>query len=378
MASVVMMGRMESRLSALGKLRQRHEWTVVDALRRAGALTRADLVDHTGLSRATASPLVAELQRRGILEERARSPRPPSTPGRLGGAIALRTSAGAAVGIAIDRESVRAAAVDLTARVLAHHEEPLGKAAGGPEIVARCAELVRSLAAEIPIPTERIVGVGIGLPGPVDTSFGGVHPASTQRRWAGLDVRSELSRRLDGVPIFPDNDANYGALGELQYGAGRHAQNLIYLRVGPGIGGGLIINGRLYRGDDGYAGEIGHITAADDGTPWPCGRRGCLSTVASTWAIADQIQAPRLSVRDIRALARANDPRPITALRDAGTHIGRTLSALVNALNPTLIILGGDIGANSPHLLEATDRALHAHIQPIAGQHLRVVHAKLD
>src|SRR3954452_6260568 len=158
MASVVMMGRMESRLSALGKLRQRHEWTVVDALRRAGALTRADLVNHTGLSRSTVSALVAELQRRGILEERARSPRPPSTPGRLGGAIALRTSAGVAGGIGIDRGAVRGVAGDPPAPVPPPHEDPLGKAAGGPEIVARCAQLVRSLAAEIPIPTERIVG----------------------------------------------------------------------------------------------------------------------------------------------------------------------------------------------------------------------------
>src|SRR4051812_16842718 len=108
------MGRMERRPSALGKLRQRHEWTVVDALRRAGALTRADLVDHTGLSRSTVSALVAELQHRGILEERARSPRPPSTPGRLGGAVALRTSAGVAGGHPL------------------HPEAPRGRAGGPP------------------------------------------------------------------------------------------------------------------------------------------------------------------------------------------------------------------------------------------------------
>src|SRR3954451_1045072 len=144
-----MEGRVSPR-SALGRLKERHEWTVVDAVRRGGALTRADLVVHTGLSRSTVAALVTELQQRGILEERARSPRPPSTPGRLGGAITLRTSAGVAVGIAIDRESVRVAAVDLTARVLAHSSEPLDKAADGEAIVARCAELVRSLAAEIP------------------------------------------------------------------------------------------------------------------------------------------------------------------------------------------------------------------------------------
>src|SRR4051794_593864 len=342
---------MERRRSALGKLKERHEWTVVDAVRRAGALTRADLVVHTGLSRSTVAALVTELQQRGILEERARSPRPPSTPGRLGGAITLRTSAGVAVGIAIDRESVRVAAVDLAARVLAQRSEALRRDADGAAIVVRCAELIRSLAAEIPIARERIIGVGIGLPGPVDAGYGGVHPTSTQRRWAGLDVRSALSRELDGVPVFPDNDANYGALGELQYGAGRHVRNLLYLRVGPGIGGGLILDGRLYRGDDGYAGEIGHTTAVDDGKPCPCGRSGCLSTVASTWAVADRIapvHGPRLSAQRILGLATADDEPTIAALEDAGTHIGRTLSGLVNALNPGAVVLGGDIGANSP------------------------------
>src|SRR3954465_12319728 len=127
---------MERRRSALGRLKERHEWTVVDALRRAGPLTRGEPLDKTGLSRSTVAALVAELQHRGILEERARSPRPPSTPGRLGGAITLRTSAGAAVGIAIDRDSVRAAAVDLTARVLAQCGEPLGNDADGAAILA--------------------------------------------------------------------------------------------------------------------------------------------------------------------------------------------------------------------------------------------------
>src|SRR4051794_24888490 len=320
---------MERRRSALGKLKERHEWTVVDAVRRAGALTRADLVVHTGLSRSTVAALVTELQQRGILEERARSPRPPSTPGRLGGAITLRTSAGVAVGIAIDRESVRVAAVDLAAHVLAQRSEPLRTDADGAAIVVRCAELIRSLAAEIPIALERIIGVGIGLPGPVDTGYGGVRPTSTQRRWAGLDVRRELSRQLDGVPVFPDNDANYGALGELQYGAGRHVQNLIYLRVGPGIGGGLILDGHLYRGDDGYAGGIGHATAVGDGKPCTCGRSGCLPTVASAWAIADQmapVHGRGLSVKQILGLAAGNDGPAITALQDAGAHIGRTLS----------------------------------------------------
>ena len=366
--------------SALAELKQRNEWLVIDALRDSGLLTRAGLVDVTGLSRSTIGNVVVELQRRGIVDERQRSPRPASVPGRPGAAVTLRSAAGVAVGIAIDRECVRVAAVDVGNRPLAERWEGIPTGADGGMILTRVAELVRSLAGEIPIALERIVGIGIGLPGPVDLDLGGVDSTATLRRWAGLDVRGRLSQLLEGLHVMPDNDANFGALGELQYGAGRGVGNLIYVRIGPGIGGGLIIEGQLHRGDGGYAGEIGHITSVPDGKPCPCGRRGCLSTVASTWAIAEQlapVHGPDLSVARILALAASGNPHARTALREAGTHIGRVLGALVNALNPGLVILGGELGAGSEHLLAATRGTLAQNVQPIAERRLRVVHAEL-
>jgi predicted NBD/HSP70 family sugar kinase len=364
--------------SSLVDLKQRNEWAVVQALRDRHALTRPELVDATGLSRSTVANVIVDLQQRGVVDERARSPQ--TGPGRFGATVTLRSSAGVAVGVAIDRETIRVAAVDLSARVLAETDEPIARDAAGTDIIARCATLVRGAIAEISLPLQRIVGVGIGIPGPVDITHGGVHPAATLRRWAGLDVRRELSTLLEGAHVFPDNDANFGALGEHQYGAGRGAENLIYVRIGPGIGGGLIIDGELHRGDRGFAGEIGHITAIGNGAPCPCGRRGCLSTIASTGAIASRLTAihgPGLDTATMLRLATDGDRHTTASLREAGTHLGRVLSGLVNALNPALVILGGELGATSSHLLEATDHALNAHIQPIAGYDLQLAHAQL-
>ena len=365
-----------TRRSALVDLKRQNEWAVFQAVRERGSVTRAELVDVTGLSRSTIANVVVDLQQRGIVDEQERAAQSPPRPGRFGGAVRLRSSAGVVVGIAIDRETIRAAAIDLAARVLAERAETIPNDDPGPAVLTRAAALVRSLAEEVEIPVHRVIGIGIGIPGPVDVDFGGVHPSATLRRWAGLDVRAELSRALDGRPVFPDNDANYGALGEHEYGAGRDIDDLIYVRIGPGIGGGLIIDGQLRRGDRGFAGEVGHITAVEDGLPCPCGRRGCLSTVASTLAVAARL-GPDRDIDQVLALADRGDGAAIIALRDAGTHVGRVLSGPVNTLNPGAVILGGELGTRSAHLLNAAGRALTEHIQPIAGHDLRLEHAQL-
>jgi predicted NBD/HSP70 family sugar kinase len=371
---------MATRRSSLGQLKQLNEWRVIDALRRLGDLSRAELVAATGLSRSTISNVVATLQERAIIDERPATSTAPPGPGRPGATVGLRSQAGIAVGIAVDRENLRVAAVDLAGRVLTQRAEPVSPDTRGTAVIARAAEVVRAIVDAIGVRRDRVVGIGVGLPGPVDIAHGGVAPTSTLRRWAGLDVRAQLSAALDVAHVFPDNDANLGALGELQHGAGRGVENLIYLRVGPGVGGGLILGGQLYRGDDGYAGQIGHITAVADGKPCPCGRRGCLSTLASSWAVAgelEHIHGPELSAARIVSLADGGDREARTALHEAGTHTGRVLAALVNTLNPARIILGGELGARSEDLLAGAREALATNIQPVASKTLSIVHAEL-
>lgn len=366
--------------SALVDLKERNEWRVIETLRAAGEVTRAELVGLTGLSRSTIANVVVELQRRDIVEERVPAIRRRAGRGRPGTAVRLRVDAGVAVGVAIDREHVRVAAVDLSAQVLAEVAETNEVEADGLDVLRETARLVRAVLETIDKPLTRVVGVGVGLPGPVDLDRGGVNRLASVRRWAGVNARDELSRWLGGTLVFPDNDSNFGALGELHYGAGRGVENLIYVRVGPGIGGGIVIDGRLYRGDVGYAGEVGHLRAVEGGERCTCGRTGCLSTVAASWAIVDRVaetHGPGLDVQQVLGLAAGGDEPARTALHDAGAQLGGVLGGVVGALNPALVILGGDVGAHSPEFLEAAALAMSAEVPRTTAASVRVVHAAL-
>ncbi len=342
--------------SSLVDLKERNEWRVIEVLRDVGEVSRSELVAMTGLSRSTVANVVGELLQRGLVDERLPAAPRRSGRGRPGTVVSLRSNAGVAIGVAIDREHVRVVAVDLAATVLGHAKEEIPPTADGVDTLIIAARLIRGLLGEIGKNVSRVVGVGLGLPGPVDVERGGVDRDATLRRWAGVNAREELSRRLGGVHVYPDNDANFGALGEFQHGAGRGVENLLYIRVGPGVGGGLIIGGRLYRGEIGYAGELGHVPAVADGKPCTCGRHGCLSSVAASWEIVASLgpeHGPGLTIERVLALAADDDPRAVRALREAGMHSGRALSGAVSTLNPGLIVLGGDVGAHSPDFAEA-------------------------
>jgi predicted NBD/HSP70 family sugar kinase len=364
--------------STLVALKEHNEWRVVQALREVGGVSRAELVSLTGLSRSTVANVIGELQDRGIVDERLPSRDSRARRGRPGTSVALRTDAGVAVGIGIDRDRIRLAAFDLGAEILMERTEPIAQGASGVDVVEFAAQLVRQVVTQVGARIGRIIGVGIGLPGPVDISRGGVDRQSSSRRWAGLNVRDELSRRLGGVHVFPDNDANFGALGEHRYGVGRGVDNLIYVRVGPGIGGGLVIGGTLFRGEIGYAGDIGHLPAIEHGNLCTCGRTGCLSSVSASWAIVSRLtpsHGPELTIGRVLTLAEEGDAQAREALHESGTHVGRVLGGLVSALNPGLLVLGGDVGAHSPDFLEGAAEALTAQMLPTTAAAIRVAHA---
>ena len=279
---------------SLESLRELNRLRVVDALRSAGRLSRSEIARRTGLSRSTVSTLVADLVERGFIVERADDDdaAPPRAARRRCSASTAPPAPPSAS--TSTTTSVRVAVSDLSRTVLAEAVEPVDVDHDAGRSMDLAARLVEPGARPRPASTRRrVLGVGVAIAGPVDAEHGALHRSSILPGWDGVDLADELGARL-GLPVHVDNDANLGALAEVTLGAGRNARHAAYLQISGGIGAGLIVDGRPFRGAFGAAGEMGHIVVDDNGAICRCGNRGCLETVASGPAlIAPARREPR-------------------------------------------------------------------------------------
>jgi glucokinase-like ROK family protein len=371
---------MPGRTGSLETLRRLNRLRVIDALREEGLISRAEIARRTGLSRSTVSSLVSELQADGLVIER---PEPAAAHGDQGGRppilLSFDASAGVAVGIDFDHHHVRVAVSDLSSRILAEREQQLDTDHAAHEGLDAAAELVGELLAEAGVDEARVIGAGMCLPGPVHRPTGVVGSTAILPGWVGVAAAEEMRRRLE-LPILVDNDANLAALAEAAFGAGRDAKDLVYLMISSGIGAGLVLNGRLYRGAEGLAGELGHVLVDADGPVCRCGNRGCLETVAGTDALADLLRRSHgdgLDGRAIVRLAREGDLGCRRVIADAGRAIGKAAATLVNVLNPELLIVGGDLSDAGELLLGGVRESLERSALPTAVQAADVVAGSL-
>ncbi|MQS39901.1 ROK family transcriptional regulator, partial [Streptomyces katsurahamanus] len=312
---------------------------VVRAVRMAGSLTQAEIARGTGLSAATVSNIVRELKESGTVEVT-----PTSAGGRRARSISLSAAAGMVVGVDFGHTHLRVAVADLAHRVVAEDCEPLDVDASAREGFDRAEKLVDRLIAQSGIGPEKVIGVGLGVPGPIDAESGVLGSTSMLPGWTGTNPSEEMAGRL-GVPVHVDNDANLGALGELVWGGGRGVRDLAYVKVAAGVGAGLVIGGRVFRGPGGTAGEIGHITLDESGPVCRCGNRGCLETFAAARYVLPllrTVHGPDLTMERVTRLAREGDPGCRRVIADVGRHIGSAVASLCNLLNPSRVLLGGD------------------------------------
>jgi len=368
------------RTGSLETLRRLNRLRVIDALRDEGLISRAEIARRTGLSRSTVSSLVSELQADGLVVERSE---PAAAHGDQGGRppilLSFDASAGVAVGIDFDHHHVRVAISDLSSRILVERELELDTDHAAHEGLDAAAELVTELLAEAGVDEARVIGAGMCLPGPIHRPTGVVGSTAILPGWVGVAAAEEMHRRLD-LPILVDNDANLAALAEAAFGAGRDAKDLVYLMISSGIGAGLVLNGRLYRGAEGLAGELGHVLVDADGPVCRCGNRGCLETVAGTDALAELLRRSHgdgLDGRAIVRLAREGDLGCRRVIADAGRAIGQVAATLVNVLNPELLIVGGDLSDAGELLLDGVRESLERSALPTAVQAADVVAGSL-
>jgi predicted NBD/HSP70 family sugar kinase len=342
---------------------------VIEALFRHPGSSRTQVGRDAGLSRPTVTAVLDELESAGILEQRPAHER--SRPaGRPPLQIRLAPRAAFAVGLDFGHQHIRAALCDLSGQPVAD-DWSAAEVDGAPAASLDLAhELVRGLLARANAARAEVIGVGMGLAAPVDAASGTAFVEGILPGWDGLRPAAEMEARL-GLPVKLENDANVGVLGEHRFGAARGARDVAYVRMSAGIGLGLILGGVPYRGRLGFAGELGHVPAVDDGVLCRCGNRGCLETVASAAAVADRLAADRgepVTVPRAIELVRAGDPGAIRAVATAGEAVGRTVAALVNVLNPELVVIGGELAGAGPLLLDPLRRAIErSAIKPSAA-----------
>ncbi|WP_028067586.1 ROK family transcriptional regulator [Solirubrobacter soli] len=363
---------------SLESLRRANQLAVVDALRREGSASRADLMRVTGLSRTTITSLLTTLLERGMVVEseveaqRQGRGRPPAL-------LRLAPKAGAVLGVDFGHRHLRVAVADLSSTVLAERRVDVDVDTAAELALDLAASMVSEVLEEAGLGIERVVGAGMGLPGPIDRRTGRVGSSVILPAWSGLNAAEQLSSRL-GVPVDVDNDANLGALAEFSFGAARGLDDVIYVKVSSGIGAGIILGGRLHRGVTGNAGEIGHVEVRQDGVVCRCGNRGCLETVASGTALLGvlrPVHGDGLTLARMLELAAAGDPGTLRVIHDAGRSIGHALGDLCNSLNPAAIVVGGDLSAAGTPLLDGIREAVDRHAQPGAAEAVRVMRSVL-
>lgn len=343
---------------------------VVRAVRLAGSLTQAEIARSTGLSAATVSNIVRELRDNGTVQVT-----PTSSGGRRARSVALSGDAGIVVGVDFGHSHLRVAVGNLAHQVLAEQSEPIDVDASASQGFDRAEQLVARLVESTGISPEKVLGVGLGVPGPIDVESGALGSTAILPGWSGINPRQEMSDRL-GVPVQVDNDANLGALGELVWGGGRGVKDLAYIKVASGVGAGLVIDGRIYRGPGGTAGEIGHITLDESGPVCRCGNRGCLETFTAARYVLELLRGSHgegLTVPRMVQLAREGDPGCRRVTGDVGRHIGMGVASLCNLLNPSRIVLGGDLAEAGELVLGPIRESVSRYAIPSAAQRLSVV-----
>ncbi|MFE1442788.1 ROK family protein [Streptomyces sp. NPDC058739] len=340
-------------------------------LRNGQARTRTELMHLTGLARSTVTQrLDALLGHQWIV--------PTGDAISSGGrpAVSFTFNAGARVVLAADLGATHArlAVTDLATRVLAERGQDMAITQGPERVLEWLVTEFESLLAEAGHTLADVCGIGIGLPGPVEHSTGRPVNPPIMPGWDGFDVPGWLEPRL-GAPVLVDNDVNIMALGE-HWAVGPEVAHQLFVKVGTGIGCGIITEHRLHRGAQGAAGDIGHIqvTTAPD-RACRCGNTGCLEAVAGGAALAEQLRAvgeDTADGRDVVALVRAGNPAAIQMIRQAGRNIGDVLASLVNFFNPGTIVIGGDLSDAGEHLLAGVRELIYSRSLPLATQHLTV------
>jgi predicted NBD/HSP70 family sugar kinase len=344
---------------------------VLSLIRDGEAVTRADLARRTGLARSTVAQRVEALLAHHLVYEAGGSA---STGGRPPTVLAFNRSAGVVLVADLGATHSRLAVSDLAGAPLSERAYDIDVARPPEEVLDWVHERFEVLLEEIGRTADDVRGIGIGVPAPVAFSRGEPVAPPMMPGWDGFSIPGWFSRHYD-APVLVDNDVNIMALGE-HWTHWRDTEHLLYVKIGTGIGCGIVSGRRIHRGAQGAAGDIGHVRlAGHDDVVCRCGNVGCLEAVAGGRALAARISAaglPAETSRDVVRLVRAGEPLAIAAVRDAGRYLGEVLAECINFFNPGAIVIGGDISEAHQQLLAGVREISFGRSLPMATRDLRM------
>ncbi len=345
---------------------------VLALIRSGRARTRTDVAALTGMSRTAVNARVAALREAGLLTEDEDGP---STGGRPPTVLALDPSAGVVGAAALGRSRLQVGVCDLAGNLLGHDEEPLDVTVGPDDVMPLVAQRLRALLKRVRRKPSDLRAIGCSIPGTVDRDRGSSTATPLLPRWDGVPLAPYL-RPLADVPVLVENDVLVLALSERD-GHLRQHDDLIALKASTGVGVGVVAGGRILHGGRGAAGELGHArSAAADDLPCRCGERGCLETVAAGWALVQTMNERGRDVghvRDLVALVRAGDPEARAVVRDAGRRVGEVLATAVTLLNPTALVIGGDMAPAYDTFAAGLRETLYANAAAFATRDLAIL-----
>ncbi|MFI8232460.1 ROK family transcriptional regulator [Streptomyces sp. NPDC085900] len=342
----------------LPKVGRYNRAVVLDQIQLADGISRVEIAQHTGLTPQTVSGIVRRLLDEGIVREDGASR--VSSGGKPRTTLRINPDAGSAVGLHFDPVELSCTVVDLLGRPLVVKKRPTHPGNDPAQVVKAMAELVTDVLTETGVDQNKVLGLGLATPGPIDPGQGAIVGAPQLARWTRVPVQHMLSEAT-GLPVTLDNDATAAAIGERWSGAGRGVADFAYFFFGTGVGGGLILNHQVYRGGSMNAGEFGHSSVLPDGPECYCGNRGCLEGLVNPTAIVAEVHrrlsdGPRPDTALARAFAQdpesvdhaaiaaaaaAGDPVAAAVIDETAEHVASVAVDIVNFIDVDLIVLGG-------------------------------------
>jgi glucokinase-like ROK family protein len=355
-------------------------------LRDEGSRSRAELAELASMARSKLEAELTQLKQLGLVQEGGKAA---SRGGRRSTLVELSPFLHFG-GVDLGATSVRVAVTDAELKVKARVAEPVDLRRGPEPVLGRVTELIEKLARDQGV---QLAGIGVGVPGPVRFREGKPVSPPIMPGWNEYPVRDILARRF-GCPVLVDNDVNVMGVGEHWGGVAKSVDNYLFVKIGTGIGCGILIRGEVYRGIDGCAGDIGHINVDPDGPVCACGNSGCLEATFGGAALArDALAAARsgasealaerlarkhaVTAEDVGQCAAEGDPVAVGLIRDGGRRVGLVLAGLVSFFNPSMIVIGGGL-ARLGHLLLAEIRGVvYRRSLPLATGNLPIVLSEL-